>query len=321
MRKAIQILGIAVLCLAGLVVLLLGLLILKNRADAQKPWLPEDYYTAFASQSPLEKKYMGRGSFAVSHTVIPSEDASIQNFRLWYPAGLETSSETYPLVLITNASNMAALNYEPFFERLASWGFIVAGNDDRQAGTGASTSQTLDFLLEQNETPGALLYGKIDRSNIGIAGYSQGGAGAVRAVTEYPNSGCYKALFTGSAPYPLLARNMGWEYDAAKISIPCFMTAGTGRSDDSGHYGEDEFSGVAPLFSLQDNYDAISDSVFKLRARVAGAEHEDMMRTDGYMTAWMLYHLQGDAEAASVFLGPGAEILTNSNWQDIEKNR
>ena len=43
--------------------------------------------------------------------------------------------------------------------------------------------------------------------------------------------------------------------------------------------------------------------------------------TDGYMTAWMLYHLQGDEEAAGVFVGDNAEILTNNGWQDIEKNK
>ena len=46
-----------------------------------------------------------------------------------------------------------------------------------------------------------------------------------------------------------------------------------------------------------------------------------MNRADGYMTAWMLYQLQDDPEAGSVFLGKNAEILRNSNWQDIQKNK
>ena len=67
---------------------------------------------------------------------------------------------------------------------------------------------------------------------------------------------------------------------------------------------------------------AMSDNVFKLRARVEGAEHEEMqMKTDGYMTAWMLYQLQGDEEAGKALIGEDAEILGNSSWQDIEKNR
>ena len=46
-----------------------------------------------------------------------------------------------------------------------------------------------------------------------------------------------------------------------------------------------------------------------------------LMRSDGYMTAWMLYQLKDDAEAASVFIGEEAEILHNNNWQDVEKNQ
>ena len=45
------------------------------------------------------------------------------------------------------------------------------------------------------------------------------------------------------------------------------------------------------------------------------------LRTDGYMTAWMLWQLTGDEEAAKVFVGEDAEILKNPNWQDVEKNR
>ena len=45
-----------------------------------------------------------------------------------------------------------------------------------------------------------------------------------------------------------------------------------------------------------------------------------LVRSDDYMTAWMLYQLCGDEEAAKVFVGDDAEILHNSNWQDIQKN-
>ena len=168
-----------------------------------------------------------------------------------------------------------------------------------------------------------MFYKKISPTNIGIIGFSQGGAGAIRAVTEFENSNRYKTMFTGSAAYPFLAKNMGWEYDASKITIPYFMTARTGSSDDSGV--EDiyqKFGGVCPLEALKDIYGAMSNDVFKIRARIKGAEHEDMLTlTDGYMTAWMLYQLYDDAEAAKVFVGDDAEITSNTNWQDIEKNR
>ncbi len=145
-------------------------------------------------------------------------------------------------------------------------------------------------MLEQNQNSDSLFYEKIDVQNIGIAGYSKGGVGAVRAVTECENSGLYKTIFTGGAAHSYLAQRWGG-YDASKVSIPWFMTAAAGISDDTGATdAATEWLGVAPLSSLIENYNAMPDNVLKLRARVAGAEHEEMqMKTDGYMTAWMLY--------------------------------
>ena len=151
---------------------------------------------------------------------------------------------------------------------------------------------------------------------------SQGGAGAICALTNYENGKNYKTIFTGSAAYPTLAKNMGWEYDTAKVAVSCFMCAGTGKSDNSGTDSEKGFGGVSPLSALADNYSKITDSVTKIRGRAVGAEHEQMLaRSDGYMTSWMLWQLCGDEEAASVFVGENAEILYNDNWQDVEKNK
>lgn len=78
------------------------------------------------------------------------------------------------------------------------------------------------------------------------------------------------------------------------------MNAGTLKGDT----GENGGIGIAPLSSLEENFNAVSPDVLKVRARAVGADHEDMLvRSDGYMVAWMLYQLQGDVEAGSVFLG------------------
>ena len=304
MKRGLKIVGFGILGIIILIVLVVGFLLIKNYIDSQKPWLENDYYTQFQSDSELEKKYAGLGNYEISSKIVKSEDKTIGNIRIWYPSEMENKQAKYPLIVVTNASNMAALNYEPYFERLASWGFVVVGNDDRQAGTGISTSQTLDYILEQNQNSDSVFYGKIDTQNIGITGYSQGGAGA-----------------TGSAAYAYIAQMWGG-YDASKVSIPWFMTGGTGTSD-SKEVSDvtKEMAGIAPLSSLVENYNAASDNVFKLRARVVGAEHEEMqIKTDGYMTAWMLYQLQGDEEAGKALIGENAEILNNANWQDIEKN-
>lgn len=279
----------------------------------------DGYYKSFRSDAPLEMKYSQPGSYETAYTEFASENESIGKIRVWYPKDLETGDKAWSMIMVVNASGTPAASYEPFFRRLASWGFLVVGNEDGQTGSGETASLTLDFML--NIPADSVLSGKIDYDSMGIVGYSQGGAGAIRALTNYENGKHYKTIFTGSAAYPTLARNMGWEYDASRITVPYFMAAGTGKSDDNGTDPEKGFGGVSPLSALVDQYNKVADSVMKVRGRAAGAEHEQMLaRSDGYMTAWMLYQLAGDEEAGTVFIGENAEILHNANWQDVEKN-
>ena len=322
MKKVMKIIGIVLLCIVVLVVVLIIINTIKTKINEKKVWIPDNYYTVFESNSALEKKYAGLGEYEVKELEFESEKKAIDKIRVWYPN--EAENRQYPVIVIVNASNTAALNLKPAYARLASWGFIVVGNDDRQTGTGKTASETLDYVLNLNKDENSELFGKMDEEHIGCVGYSQGGAGAINAVTKFENSDKFTALFTGSASYALLSKNMGWGYDVSKINIPYFMTAGTGNTDDNGGSIHDDknLAGIAPLASLVENYDGITADVFKLRARVTDAEHQDMLHlTDGYMTAWMLYHLQGDTEAASVFVGENADILTNNGWQDVEKNK
>ena len=296
-------------------------LAIKGFTESKRSPVMEDYYTGFSSAAPLELKYSQLGEYKVSSLDDPSDHEAIKKVRFWYPSEAENSDKKYPAIVVVNASGTPASKYEPWFKRLASWGFIVVGNEDLQAGSGETTSIMLDYLL--NLPQDHQLSARLDTENIGIVGFSQGGAGALAAVTMYDNGTAYKTVFTGSAAYPFLAGNMGWKYDVSKIRIPYFMTAGTGETDDRGAADmTKEYAGVAPLASMIENYGLISDDTLKVRARAAGAEHEDMLgRSDGCLTAWMLYQLKGDAEAASVFIGENAEILHNNNWQDVEKNK
>jgi hypothetical protein len=316
-RRVMKIIGVIILVIAAAV----AALVIKGLIEAKKTSVKEDYYAGFSSSAPLEQKYSQLGEYDVSSFDDPSDNATIKKVRFWYASELETIDKKYPVIVVVNASGTPAFKYEAWFKRLASWGFIVVGNEDPHAGTGETTSIMLDYLLSLPQ--GHKLKGRLDTENIGIVGFSQGGAGALAAVTMYGNGTAYKTIFTGSAAYPFLAGNMGWKYDVSKISIPYFMAAGTGATDDKGVADiTKEYAGVAPLASLVENYKTISDDVLKVRARAAGAEHEDMLaRSDGYMTAWMLWQLCGDEEAAEVFIGENAEILHNNNWQDVEKNR
>ncbi len=306
----------------GVVVVVAALVavVARARVGGSDATLAEDYYASFRSECPLEQRYSQLGPHEVLQLDMPSDDDRIGAVRVWYPSELEDSDVLWPVVIAVNASGTPASAYEPWFARLASWGLVVVGNEDPQTGTGETASLTLDAVMDLPD--GCPLAGRLDVDRMGIVGFSQGGAGALAALTQYENGGLYRTIFTGSAAYPFLAENMGWHYDASLVSVPWLMVAGTGASDDAGVADPtEEFGGVAPLSSLVEVYNAVDSSLPRVRARAVGAEHEDMLaRSDGYMTAWLLWQLCDDGDAARAFVGDDAEIACNPGWQDVEKS-
>lgn len=287
----------------------------------------EHYWNYATPAGEIEKKYTALGDYDVSHVEFEADNAAYMKYKIWYPSDIEKSNHTYPLVVMANGTGVTASQYREVFRHLASWGFIVIGNEDANCRTGASSAATLDFILGLNGDKNSAFCGKIDTDHIGIAGHSQGGVGAINAVTAQENGNLYKAIFAASTTSTLFADDnvLGaeWRYDMSKVTIPCFMVAGTGNGDAGTATDKTatEGQGICPLWALIENYHAIPDTVDKVMAREIGKDHGDMLRyADGYMTAWFMYYLKGDAQAGEAFFGNNAEILSNANWQDIKTN-
>lgn len=205
----------------GVVVVVAALVavVARARVGGSDATLAEDYYASFRSECPLEQRYSQLGPHEVLQLDMPSDDDRIGAVRVWYPSELEDSDVLWPVVIAVNASGTPASAYEPWFARLASWGLVVVGNEDPQTGTGETASLTLDAVMDLPD--GCPLAGRLDVDRMGIVGFSQGGAGALAALTQYENGGLYRTIFTGSAAYPFLAENMGWHYDASLVSVLC----------------------------------------------------------------------------------------------------
>ncbi len=308
-KVLLVILAIALLLILGLMLLLVWL--------SKQPAVKEDYHTKVTSEEPLEQQYIQMGSYETAFAEYAADNEQSKAFRIWYPAELMQSNRVYPVVVMVNGTGVPSSKYEAVFRHLASWGFIVIGNEDANAWDGASSAASLDFMLTLHTDAASPFYRRVDTQHIGIAGHSQGGVGAINAVTEQENGNRYTAMYAASTTHLALAEALQWSYDASKITIPCFLTAGTKQAD----AGNAKDAGICPLWSLEENYQAISDDVPKLYARRINVDHGEMLAyADGYMTAWFLYHLQGDETAGQVFLGADAEILHNANWQDVQKN-
>lgn len=271
------------------------------------------YKGEISSKVPVESKYMKAGSEQVATVEFNSDNPTVEKIVAVYPQSLLQSDRMVPLVNIGNASNTTAYDLMEAMQHLASWGFVVIGNMDKQTGTGASISQTLDEFLglaAQRDNP---FYGKIDTTKIAVAGYSQGAYGAVMAATAYPNSHLYKAVYLCSCPQKQLGINFKWgATDFAKITASLLMLAGTGDWDSKI---------ISPEEAFKANFDEATGSFPVLAARHTSKDHEEMGgEGDAYMTAWLSYFLKGDSAAGKAFVGDEAEILMNTErWTNIRR--
>lgn len=301
-----KIIKIVLIILLTIILVLFLLYLYKDNA----PVLFGGYNKKIETGGNIEYKYLQKGKYKTSHITVKVEKP-MKKYTIYYPSEIESGNKKYPLVFITNGTGFKATMYKPLYERLASWGFVVIGNQDKGTGTGESTSKTLDYMLEENENKDSIFYHKIDIDNIGIFGFSQGGASVMRAITMYENSKYFKTAVSLSPVNEKTANDVGYPYDLTKVNIPIMMLAGTS--------GKFETDIVIPIENMKTMYDKISS--FKVMARRVGANHDMMMYyADGYVTAWMMWQLQGDNEAKKAFIGDNPELLINKLYQDQKIN-
>lgn len=304
LKKILTIIKIVgILILIGIIGLLLLLKYLSN-----KP-MNDEYFKKIKSNYKLEEKYTRYGTHEIASSQQESGNEAFNTYKIWYPKTMLKGNATYPVVVMVNGTGVPYTKYEAIFKHLASWGFIVIGNDDGTSWTGTSTSESLNLILELNKTEGNIFYQKVDTDKIGVAGHSQGGVGAINAVTNFDNSHMYKSIYTASCTQLPLANALKWDYDVEKVTIPYFMVAGAGVSD---------ANTITPLTSLKEHFDILKDCSSLVMARRSNVDHGEMLiYADSYMTAWFCYTLLEDVEAARIFEGKSPEIMNNKNWQDV----
>ena len=140
---------------------------------------------------------------------------------------------------------------------------------------------------------------------MGIVGHSQGGVGVINAITNSDHQDIYKTAVALSPTGKELALGIDWPYDATKINVPILLVSGAGGGDDWVVTGE----------GLADIYNDIPANKAMVRRR--DTEHgKTQYSADGYVTAWFMWQLQGDQEAAEAFIGGNPEIMNNSLYQD-----
>ena len=272
-----------------------------------KPFIGNGYNESIETGGELEAKYLKRGEYSVKKTTTKAADP-IKMISIWYPEALSESEKTYPMIIVINGTGGKATRYEAMFELYASQGFIVVGNEDKNAGHGTSAIDTLNYMLDENKNTDSVFHNKIDVDNIGVTGFSQGGAAVFNVLTKFEEAKYFKTAVPLSPVQEEGSHTMtDYGYDITGVKCPVLLLAGT--------EGDFEVKTVIPPEEMFKMYDRLT--VPKAMARRIGMDHDHMMYSaGGYVMAWFRWQLMGDAEAKKAFTGENPELLSNTLYQD-----
>ena len=152
--------------------------------------------------------YAKKGPYAVKREVVDlgtgiATNQATGQFTIFAPEPLEASCP-HPIVAWGNGTGVTGADIYAFFnENAASWGVVVIAAHDSNTGSGGYHKKGIDYLLEQNGKAGSRFMGKLS-PRAGVSGHSQGGAGALRAIT-HPNVKAFVPVGMSGRPLPTTA--------------------------------------------------------------------------------------------------------------------
>ncbi len=309
MKRVMKIIGCVLLVI--IVVLVLAFIWLSH-----KNAVPDEYWKEIDSSAETEERYNSPGTYSVESKKYEApqdeRDKDDNFFEVWYPE----EEGTYPLLVMVNGTGVPCNKYEAVFEHIASYGYVVIGNNYGTNWDGKHPAETLQFALDTKE-----IAARIDTDKIAVGGHSQGGMGTFNAITEYENGSLYKAAFSLSPTNEELAIGLEWGFHLGteeqyafrleEIDIPVLLAAGTGSFDNDT---------VSPLEKMQEEYAALAGD--KVMFRKSGVDHGAMLyEANSYIIAWLDYYLKDKTENETVFYENEGELQSNENYQDFSSEK
>ncbi|MGN9846192.1 alpha/beta hydrolase family protein [Nonomuraea sp. H19] len=234
--------------------------------------------------------------------------ADAPGYKLYYPADLGAGGVKHPIITWGNGTNAVPTQYPGLLSQLASWGFAVVASTDTTTGTGSEMIAAAQYLIARNTDSSSVFYGKLDVTKVGAVGHSQGAGGAVNTATK--SGGLIDTVVPIALPAPIWVSS-GDEFYVNQLTCPVLFVSGANDTI------------ISPNSALQTYYNQVPGAAAK--AQLKGAGHNTIQGTGGgflgYVTAWLMYQLQGDMYARGAFAGTSPEINTNAGWQNqTEKN-
>lgn len=251
----------------------------------------------------IETQYKTLGSWLVTTGAVTVSGSA---YTLYHPTNLGAGGVTHPILTWGNGTGGTSSDVADTLNHLASWGFVVIASNSGATGSGVEMLAGANYMVSENTNASSVFHQKLNTAKVGALGVSQGAGGTLHATLN--SNGVIKTALTIELPDP-----RWWSTPApslATLTASIFFIRGTA-----------DF--VATESAAQNWYNQAPGAAAKAARK--GAGHNEICKTNnklkGYITAWMMYTLQGDTVARGAFAGAAPEINDNTAWQNqAEKN-
>jgi len=234
----------------------------------------------------------------------------------------------HPILTWGNGANSLSSNYAYFLKHMASWGFVVIAAQDKNAGSGQTILDAANFLIAANGNPASIFFHKLNTSQIGAFGHSQGATGAINALKK--SAGTIKTVMPIELPEQLFCSSPQNCADTSTLAQGSIFFI-DGSSDVISPSTQPAFA--TGLQSIAAYYSAVPAGIMKVKGTLIGPTHCDVQGSPnctaatipcllgvygylGYPTAWMMFQLQNDNYARGAFVNGTGELFSETtNWQ------
>src|SRR5215472_11672764 len=271
-----------------------------------------------------ENKYYATGSWAVTAQTGSACCDSIGNkFDLYYPTNLGANGFKHPILTWGNGSFGMPSQVAFLLKHMASWGFVVIATEDPMTGPGQTILDAANYLVQKNSDSASIFYHKLNVSQIGAFGHSQGAGGAIRALLK--SGGAIKTVIPIELPAQVWCTSAPNCVNTANLtSGSVFFIDGSNDVPISPPTQPAWFMGEQSIAAY---YDATPAGVDKLKGTLRGPAHNDIQGRPncpkdligcvngvygylGYPAAWFMDRLQGDAFAHGAFITGSGEMFS-----------
>ena len=280
----------------------------EHPKDSQE--VPNNYEELEDNNGELEKKFSKIGEFEVDKKEIQFSERQKFRYIMFFPKNESyTNTEVkYPIIIFLNNIGKSYEINQPIFNHLASYGFVVITNDDKNTSNGESIKEIKDNIENLNKNESFILYHKLDLNNIGVSCHDQSVISLLRITNDISLRQKIKSVFC-AGPLPqteILTKKYYYFYKNMTFKNIFFITP----SIDSKFKIKKYFKEI--IMSIPRNsYDKALIARRNLTTR-----DNILWKSDSYHTAWFLSTLKDDETAKKIFNETNGEILQNHIWED-----